>query len=33
MWLRGDLNVDRDHLIDFMVAFILASTRMPALQI
>jgi AcrR family transcriptional regulator len=33
MWLRGDLDVDRDHLIDFMVAFILASTRMPALQI
>lgn len=33
MWLRGDLDVDREHLIDFMTALVLASTRMPALQI
>lgn len=33
MWLRGDLDVDRDRLIDFMTAHILSSTRMPALKI
>lgn len=27
MWLRGDLEIGRDKLIDFMTAFVLASTR------
>lgn len=31
MWLRGDLDIDRDHLIDFMTAFVLSSTRLSAL--
>lgn len=30
MWLRGDLNIDRDKLVDFMTAFIMSSTRLPA---
>lgn len=32
MWLRGDLDVDRERLIDFMTAHILSSTRLPVLQ-
>ncbi len=32
MWLNGDLELDRDHLVDFMTALVLASTRMPALS-
>lgn len=30
MWLSGDLDVGRDHFIDFFTAFILASIHMPA---
>jgi AcrR family transcriptional regulator len=33
MWLRGDLDIDREKLIDFMTAFVLSSTRMSALPI
>jgi len=29
-WLRGDLAVDRDYLIDFIVALMLTSTDLPA---
>jgi AcrR family transcriptional regulator len=29
-WLRGDLDVDRDHLIDFIVALMLTSTDLSA---
>jgi hypothetical protein len=29
-WLRGDLAVDRDHLIDFIVALMLTSTDLAA---
>jgi AcrR family transcriptional regulator len=29
-WLRGDLAVDRDHLIDFIVALMLTSTELAA---
>ena len=29
-WLRGDLEVDRDHLIDFIVALMLTSTDLSA---
>lgn len=29
MWLSGDLDVDRDRLIDFMTGFVLSSTRSP----
>lgn len=32
MWLSGDLDVDRDRLIDVMTAFVLSSTRLSALQ-
>lgn len=28
MWLRGDLKIDREKLIDFMTAHILSATRM-----
>jgi AcrR family transcriptional regulator len=31
MWLRGDLNIDRERLIDFMTAHILSATRVRAL--
>ena len=30
MWLRGDLNVDRDELIQFMTTFIMSATRSAA---
>lgn len=33
MWLRGDLDLDRDKFVDFMTAFVLSSTRLSALQI
>lgn len=33
MWLRGDLDVDRERLTDFMTALVLSSTRLPVLQI
>lgn len=33
MWLRGDLDVDRDAFIDFLTAFVLASTRLPTPQL
>lgn len=29
MWLRGDLDIDRERLIDFITAHILSSTRAP----
>ena len=29
-WLRGDLAVDRDHLIDFIVALMVTSTDLAA---
>lgn len=29
MWIRGDLGIGRDKLIDFMTALALSSTRMP----
>jgi AcrR family transcriptional regulator len=29
-WLRGDLDVDRDHLVDFIVALMLTSTDLAA---
>lgn len=29
-WLRGDLAIDRDHLIDFIVALMLTSTDLAA---
>lgn len=32
MWLRGDLPIDRERLIDFMTAHILSATRLPVLQ-
>lgn len=32
MWLRGDLDIDRDTLIDFMTAFVLSATRLSALR-
>lgn len=33
MWVRGDLDLDREKFIDFMTAFVLSSTRLSALQI
>ena len=33
MWLRGDLDIQRDRLIDFMTAHILSATRVPALHL
>lgn len=33
MWLRGDLELERDRFIDFMTAFVLSSTRLSALPI
>lgn len=33
MWLRGDLDLERDKFIDFMTAFVLSSTRLSALPI
>lgn len=33
MWLSGDLDVERDRLIDFMTAFVLASTRLSTLRL
>lgn len=33
MWLRGDLDVGRDGLIDFMTSFVLSSTRASAPRI
>lgn len=33
MWLRGDLDIDGEKFIDFMTAFVLSATRLPALQI
>jgi hypothetical protein len=30
MWLSGDLDVERDRLIDFMTEFVLSSTRLRA---
>jgi hypothetical protein len=27
MWLRGDLDIDRDGLIEFMTTFIMSATR------
>ena len=30
MWLREDLDVERDRFIDFMTAFVLSSTRLSA---
>lgn len=32
MWLRGDLDIDRERLIDFMTAHIMSATRLPALH-
>ncbi len=32
MWLRGDLDIERERLIDFMTAHILSATRLPVLQ-
>jgi hypothetical protein len=33
MWLRGDLDIERERFIDFMTAFVLSSTRLSALPI
>ncbi len=33
MWLRGDLDVGRERLVDFMTAHVLSATRMPALHV
>lgn len=30
MWLRGDIDIDRERLIDFMTALALSSVRLPA---
>lgn len=30
MWIRGDLQIDRDKLVDFMSALAMSSTRLPA---
>ncbi len=28
-WFRGDLEIDRDHLIDYTVALVLTTTELP----
>lgn len=33
MWLSGDLDIERDRLIDFMTEFVLSSTRMSTLRL
>ena len=30
MWLRGDVEIERDALIEFMTTFIMSATRMPS---
>jgi len=33
MWLRGDLDIDREELIEFMTTFIMSATRSSATAI
>jgi hypothetical protein len=32
MWLREDLTIDRERLIDFLTAHIVSATRLPSLK-